>query len=79
MQLNVNKTVNRLRDCLYCLGRVEGDSCLQCMDCSKFVHIKCLKRPGTPGDILGDVFFQFRCNYCTDDGLEVFTRTQIPW
>lgn len=38
-----------------------------------------MKRPGTPGDIIGDVFFKFRCSNCTDDGKEVFTRIRLPW
>lgn len=71
--------MSRLHHCLYCLLRVEGDNYLHCRDCDKDVHITCLKRPGTPGDIVGDVFFDFRCSHCTDDGKEVFDRRHLPW
>lgn len=69
----------RTRHCLYCLLRVDGDNFLHCKDCDKDVHITCLKRPGTPGDIVGDVFFEFRCSHCTDDGKEEFERIRLPW
>lgn len=71
--------MSRPNHCVYCLLRVDGDSFLHCQDCDKDVHITCLKRPGTPGDIVGDVFFEFRCSHCTDDGKEVFERVHLPW
>lgn len=72
--------MSRSNHCVYCLLRVDpSENFLHCLDCNKDVHITCLKRPGTPGDIVGDVFFKFRCSHCTDDGKEVFDRQHLPW
>ena len=73
------QTMNHIKVCLYCFLEIENDNYLFCLDCKKNVHISCLKRPGTPGDLLGDVFFEFKCSHCTDDGKEEFVRTQLPW
>lgn len=52
---------------------------LLCSVCNEYVHINCLKKPGTPGDLLGDVFFEFTCIKCSRCGKEVFIRQKLPW
>ncbi|XP_055917414.1 cysteine-rich protein 2-binding protein [Eupeodes corollae] len=67
--------------CSYCSALIESDDFLDCTVCNSSVHIKCLKRPGTPGDILGDVFFIFTCTNCSmlEGKLEQFVRQKLPW
>lgn len=52
---------------------------LICDSCICFVHLSCLRRPGTPGDFACDVFFDFTCEDCSTDKLESFTRNRFPW
>ncbi|KAG6445962.1 hypothetical protein O3G_MSEX004189 [Manduca sexta] len=52
---------------------------LVCGTCSCFVHLSCLQRPGTPGDFVTDVFFDFICEDCAPNKSEVFTRNKFPW
>ncbi|KAI5632058.1 acetyltransferase (GNAT) family domain-containing protein [Phthorimaea operculella] len=52
---------------------------LICENCICFVHLSCLRRPGTPGDFACDVFFDFTCADCSPDKKEVFTRNRFPW
>lgn len=52
---------------------------LYCIKCQNYVHLTCLANGRVPGDLLGDVFFSYICYDCTDDGTEVFRRTNIPW
>lgn len=52
---------------------------LICESCICFVHLDCLRRPGTPGDLACDVFFDFTCEDCSEDKREVFTRNKFPW
>lgn len=52
---------------------------LQCAECSSFVHATCLNRGSTPGGLLGDVFFQYRCEDCSHTGQEHFVRDKMPW
>lgn len=40
-------------DCGYCDDRIGGDDFLECEECEQYVHIRCLQRPGTPGDFVG--------------------------
>ncbi|KAG7311052.1 hypothetical protein JYU34_003909 [Plutella xylostella] len=68
-------------DCKYC-NEAEDKQYrpgLICQNCICFVHLKCLLRPGTPGDFEGDVFFEFTCADCSKDKKEVFKRTRFPW
>lgn len=67
--------------CSYCSALIESDDFLDCSICASSVHIKCLKRPGTPGDLLGDVFFTFTCCKCStlDGKQEQFVRQKLPW
>ncbi|KAI9584007.1 cysteine-rich protein 2-binding protein [Glossina fuscipes] len=51
-------------ECTYCLSRINDDNYLRCQQCQRDVHIKCLKRASTPGDLFGDVFFDFVCQKC---------------
>ncbi|KAJ0182821.1 hypothetical protein K1T71_002190 [Dendrolimus kikuchii] len=52
---------------------------LICERCGAFVHLVCLQRPGTPGDLVCDVFFDFICENCSPDKSEVFNRNKFPW
>ncbi|KOB71137.1 putative cysteine and glycine-rich protein 2 binding protein [Operophtera brumata] len=52
---------------------------LLCYGCMNFVHLACLRRPGTPGDFACDVFFEYTCESCSQDKLESFVRYKIPW
>ncbi|KAF5303333.1 hypothetical protein FQA39_LY10072 [Lamprigera yunnana] len=67
--------------CKYCETPIDDfDSrSLQCLECNKYVHIKCLKRGAVPGGLVGDVFFQFTCCYCSNMDLEQFIRDKMPW
>ncbi|XP_054741653.1 cysteine-rich protein 2-binding protein [Anastrepha obliqua] len=50
--------------CSYCNHSVaEDDDYLECVECESLVHAKCL-RTCRPGDLLGDVFFDFTCADC---------------
>lgn len=40
-------------DCGYCYDRIAGDDFLECEECEQYVHVRCLRRPGTPGDFIG--------------------------
>ncbi|KAH8282831.1 hypothetical protein KR054_010086 [Drosophila jambulina] len=79
-------------DCRYCDSVVEDDNYLECLECHRQVHIKCLPHASTPGDLLGDVFFEFTCVKCVEEQLrqgpvppsasvikERFGRQRIPW
>ncbi|EDW11540.2 uncharacterized protein Dmoj_GI17195 [Drosophila mojavensis] len=73
--------------CSYCQAAIEDDNYLDCQKCEQSVHIKCLPHASTPGDLLGDVFFDFTCIKCVrnePDAGEVvpkerFVRQRIPW
>ncbi|KAH8271849.1 hypothetical protein KR044_007923 [Drosophila immigrans] len=73
--------------CNYCQNVVEDDNYLECMKCEQPVHIKCLPHASTPGDLLGDVFFDFTCIQCVrmeytggkEAPKERFVRQRIPW
>ena len=65
--------------CNYCNLKIVNDDYLLCCHCDKNIHIKCLKRPGTPGDLFGDVFFTFTCIDCSNTGKEVFLREKMTW
>lgn len=40
-------------DCGYCYDRIAADDFLECEECEQYVHVRCLRRPGTPGDFVG--------------------------
>ncbi|XP_017015624.2 cysteine-rich protein 2-binding protein [Drosophila takahashii] len=78
--------------CRYCEMAVEDDNYLECQQCRRMVHIKCLPHASTPGDLLGDIFFEFTCVKCVLDKAqgsavptslepikEVILRQRIPW
>ncbi|KAL7739726.1 hypothetical protein ACLKA6_012705 [Drosophila palustris] len=75
--------------CSYCQRAIEDDNYLECQNCEHNVHIKCLPHASTPGDLLGDVFFDFTCIKCVREeeqkaGKETtpkerFVRQRIPW
>ncbi|CAG4950647.1 unnamed protein product [Parnassius apollo] len=67
--------------CKYCIKpeNKQDKPGLTCINCNRFIHLTCLKRPGTPGDFSCDVFFEFTCSECSDNGEEVFDRKKFPW
>lgn len=72
-------------DCGYCLESIEEeeDDFMNCEECSKNVHLKCLKQK-TPGDFPGDIFFKFTCSDCSnvgdeDNDKEIFVRNKMLW
>ncbi|XP_068626195.1 cysteine-rich protein 2-binding protein [Battus philenor] len=67
--------------CKYCVKpeSKQDKPGLRCESCNGFVHLTCLKRPGTPGDFACDVFFEFTCAECSDSTEEVFTRKRFLW
>lgn len=70
-------------ECGYCLECVliNDDDVLMCDQCQKNIHLKCLKHK-TPGDLQGDVFFNFTCSNCADDkesNTEIFVRNKLLW
>ncbi|XP_037816829.1 cysteine-rich protein 2-binding protein [Lucilia sericata] len=50
--------------CSYCSLDINDERFLHCGNCGGDVHIKCLRHASTPGDLLGDVFFDFTCAKC---------------
>lgn len=40
-------------DCGYCYDRIGADDFIECEECEQYVHVRCLRRPGTPGDFVG--------------------------
>lgn len=40
-------------DCGYCYQAIHTQDYLECVECEQYIHVKCLKRPGTPGDFSG--------------------------
>ncbi|XP_053615955.1 cysteine-rich protein 2-binding protein [Plodia interpunctella] len=67
--------------CKYCeeLENKQDKPGLVCKTCLNFVHLSCLRRPGTPGDFACDVFFDFVCEDCTPERKELFKRNKFPW
>lgn len=67
--------------CIYCneLENKQDRAGLICDTCTNFVHLACLKRPGTPGDFACDIFFDFTCAECSPSTEEVFRRNKFPW
>lgn len=65
--------------CNYCNNLLESNEHLECIKCNKYFDTKCLKRPGTPGNLVGDIFFQFTCINCSPNQTEEFVRIRIPW
>lgn len=69
-----------MNNCFYCqINILRTEDYLTCTLCGLDFHIKCLKRPGTPGDFLNDIFFDFTCIFCSSDGKEVFVRHKLGW
>ncbi|CAK9813772.1 Cysteine-rich protein 2-binding protein [Anthophora quadrimaculata] len=52
---------------------------LRCNECSKKIHIKCLKRGSVPVSFVGDVFFDLTCPHCSSFGEETVVRNRMPW
>lgn len=77
--------------CSYCNSSINDDNFLHCLQCKSNVHVKCLKHASTPGDLLGDVFFDMTCATCmrlqydgptTSNAVqakEKFVRQKLPW
>ncbi|CAH1116787.1 unnamed protein product [Phaedon cochleariae] len=67
--------------CKYCEEKIEIciSEGLECTECRKQVHLKCLKRGSVPGGLYGDVFFSLTCQECSTDEMELFTRMKLSW
>lgn len=82
---NADKVMDNM--CSYCQRAIEDDNYLECLKCEQNVHIKCLPHASTPGDLLGDVFFDFTCIKCvrlepatgSEAAKERLVRQRIPW
>ncbi|XP_022251313.1 cysteine-rich protein 2-binding protein-like, partial [Limulus polyphemus] len=62
----------------YCgIGTTDSDM-LQCQGCRKLFHPGCLRK-GRPSHLLGDVFFTFTCESCSEDNEEYCERMRIQW
>ncbi|XP_076309064.1 ada2a-containing complex component 2 isoform X2 [Tachypleus tridentatus] len=62
----------------YCgIGTTDSDM-LQCQECKKLFHPGCLRK-GRPSHLLGDVFFTFTCESCSEDNEEHCERMRIQW
>ncbi|XP_005191966.1 cysteine-rich protein 2-binding protein [Musca domestica] len=78
--------------CSYCSLNINDDDYLHCGECGGDVHVKCLRR-SRPGDLMGDVFFDFTCAKCMQlhyegpstsseviNGThEKYVRQRMPW
>ncbi|XP_070133199.1 cysteine-rich protein 2-binding protein isoform X2 [Drosophila bipectinata] len=64
--------------CRYCELGIEDDNYLDCIKCRRSVHIKCLPHASTPGDLLGDVFFDFTCVRCVREQLKKEEEEPAP-
>lgn len=52
---------------------------LSCNECSKKIHVECLKRGSVPVSFVGDVFFDLTCSDCSPFGEETIARNRMPW
>lgn len=52
---------------------------LRCNECSKKIHIECLKRGSVPVSFVGDVFFDLTCSHCSPFGDDTVLRNKMPW
>lgn len=79
--MSVDSEVTAPAICKYCDTPVEDTvaESLKCTECTKHVHIKCLKRECVPGGLAGDVFFTFVCAECSETESESFSRDKITW
>lgn len=78
--------------CSYCSLNINDGDYLHCGECGGDVHVKCLRR-SRPGDLMGDVFFDFTCAKCMQlhyegpstsseviNGThEKYVRQRMPW
>ena len=61
----------------YCGGKVDSGM-LKCFVCKALFHVSCLKN-GRPSNLRGDVFFDYTCVKCSEDGSEKCQRRQLNW
>lgn len=61
----------------YCGGKVDS-TMLKCCVCKLLFHVSCLKN-GRPSNLKGDVFFDYTCVKCSEDGQEKCQRRQLNW
>lgn len=40
-------------ECGYCYDLIAAEEFLECEECEQYIHVRCLRRPGTPGDFIG--------------------------
>ncbi|XP_063982899.1 cysteine-rich protein 2-binding protein [Diachasmimorpha longicaudata] len=68
--------------CKYCAHTCDPyqNPSLQCNgECSQHIHVRCLKRGGVPGSLIGDVFFSLYCLECSPLAEETLTRDKMSW
>lgn len=52
-------------DCGYCYQAIHNQDYLECIECEQYIHNKCLRRPGTPGDFFGYDILSIKIFYST--------------
>ncbi|XP_011306005.1 cysteine-rich protein 2-binding protein [Fopius arisanus] len=79
---NTGNTGKNEITCKYCDKSCDSynNPSLKCSgECSRQIHVKCLKRGGVPGSLIGDVFFSLYCMECSPLGEETITREKMSW
>ena len=75
----VNFEMSNINFCSYCLEFIDSNVNLTCVACCESVHRQCLKTCGPPGDLMGDIFFEFTCIQCSLTEKEIYQRKKLPW
>lgn len=67
--------------CKYCEEplKIIEDEGIECEVCSHSVHLRCLRRGAIPGGFTGDVFFNYKCEFCSGTETEHFSRSKMSW
>ncbi|XP_057334386.1 cysteine-rich protein 2-binding protein [Microplitis mediator] len=68
-------------NCKYCTQLCDPyeNPNLICISCNEPVHVRCLRRGGVPGGLIGDVFFDLTCVECHPLHEETLIRQKISW
>ncbi|XP_046392882.1 cysteine-rich protein 2-binding protein [Ischnura elegans] len=66
--------------CLYCNGpvRPSTNNSFSCETCKRKVHLSCLETP-LPSTLLGDLFFNYVCKFCSVLRREELHRQKMSW
>ncbi|XP_074115874.1 ada2a-containing complex component 2 [Cotesia typhae] len=67
--------------CKYCSQTCDpyDNPSLKCLNCEASIHVRCLRRGGIPGGLIGDVFFDLTCQECHPLGEETLVRQKMSW